>query len=403
MFAVIAGVTAVGIWGTIWWGERPLHQARACLAEDPARSVKLLTAFLQSHPHHAEAQILSARALVRLGRFDEALRIYTSVGVESIEDWHAMAKALLHQQRWSEARPLLERVRESSPSDPDVLHELAACLANLKQFKPALATAEQLAEVEEHAARANLLIGTIHLEMDNGESAAKAWSRVLVTDRTASNIQVPDWEFFREYAIVLLDNGDHEACLPHLAQSLSLKPTASAYVAFGRAKQLAGDEDAAKNAWMSAVELDTTNREARESLARSTLSSDANAALQWMKPLADMPPLQSSTAYMLEQIYARLGDTKKADNWRARMQRIKRREQLDRAADRVLVDAPNSFWAKVVLAYRFAGAGNWAQAESLIQEIARDKPSEPFVTALIRCVATRGPLPSLDLIPLEDF
>lgn len=403
MAGFIVSVTAAGIWGSIWWDERPLHQARACLEDDPQRSLELLGDYLRSHPRHAEAQLLVARASVRLNRFDDALRVYASVGVESIEDWHAMAKALLHHQRWSEARPLLEHVLKSKPHDPNVLHELAACLANLKQFKPALELVERLAQIDGFAARANLQSGTIHLEMDNGKSAAEAWARVLDTDPKAADLQVPDWEFFREYAIVLLDNGEPTQSIPLLERSIAIQPTAAAYVALGRAQQQTGNAIDAVDSWKSAVDLDANNREARKRLARSEMNSDPNAALKWIEPIADRPPFESSTAYLFEQVFSRLDDEEHAKIWRERAERIKRREQLDRAADRILVDAPHSFWAKVVSAYRFASIGNWPQAEALMQEIAAENSHEPFVNALAQCVATRGPLPSLDLLPIEEF
>lgn len=403
MIGLVLCVTAAGIWGSIWWDEQPLSEARACLDDDPQQSLDLLGKYLQSHPRHAEAQLLLARAFVRLNRFDDALRIYASVGVESIDDWHAMAQALLHHQRWSEARPLLEHVLESKPDDPDVLHELAACLANLKQFKPALELVERLSKIDGFTARANLQSGTIHLELDNGKSAAEAWARVLDTDPDAADLQVPDWEFFREYAIVLLDNGEPAKSIPLLERSIAIQPTASGFVALGRAQQQTGHSVDAVNSWVSAVDLDADNREARRRLARAEMNSDPRAALKWIEPLADRPPFESSTAYLFEQIYSRLDDERNAKTWRERVQRAKRREQLDRAADRILVDAPNSFWARVVSAYRFAAIGNWPQAESLMQEIAAEKSHEAFVDALLKCVATRGPLPSLDLLPIEEF
>ncbi len=74
---------------------------------------------------------------------------------------HSWATAYLSLQQWSRALPLLQRLHEQQPENADILHELAACQAQLGQYDEALKTAELFKATGKSVHRALLLIGSI--------------------------------------------------------------------------------------------------------------------------------------------------------------------------------------------------------------------------------------------------
>lgn len=404
LLAGIGTITAASLWGLIWWEERPLADAQALLADDPNRAIQILNQFLTTHPHHSDASLLKARALVALQRWDEAVRLYSSTGAETDEDWHRWAQALLHLERWLDALPLLEKVLQSEPENPHVLHEISGCLAKLKRLNDALVFAEKLSQISGNEARGFLLMGTIHVDLGNEKSAAEAFQSTLEFAPDAQDLQLPDWEFLREYAHVLVKIGQTDQAIPFLERSIQKRPTADAYVTLGTARLQNGDTEKAREAWTKAVNKDSSNWEARHGLAQIAMRQNLpEQAIAWLMPLTQASDVRSSSTYLLHQAHAKLKNTVEADRWQAMTVKLQRLEKLNATANQLLIDSPNSFWANVVLAYRFAADKNWLAAEQLVAKIAKDELHEPFVLKLIECINSRGELPSLELLPVNEF
>jgi Flp pilus assembly protein TadD len=57
----------------------------------------------------------------------------------------------------------------------------------------------------------------------------------------------------------------------------------------------------------------------------------------------------------------------------------------------------------VARAHGFAAQGNWQQAADMINELARETPQDSFVQELAAAIRQRGPLPSIDRMPLKQF
>jgi tetratricopeptide (TPR) repeat protein len=398
-------LTLGGIGGVVWWQERPLRLAEAALIRGDAReALRLVNASLTSNSVDERALGIKGRALVALGRWDEAISVFSRVGAANNEELHALAQALLHRQSWSAALPILEQLEKRLPRDPDVLHEITACRAFVGRFDDALRSANELAGIPGQEARAFVQIGTLHHDLGNRKSAVDAWGRVLELTPDANGLQIPAAEFLMGYGGVLIDHGRPQDAIPHLKRSVELQDSAEAWSRLGEAYGLTGQRDESVAAWKRTLELDSTNRRSREALAGLALAQgDARQALDWLRSLSSESDLPSSTMYLLQRIYSQLGESEQAARWQERTTARRRREKISATADQLLRESPQSFWARVMRAYRFAEQGNWIEAEALTEDVLREAPQESFVQELAVAVQRRGELPALEKLPVKLF
>ena len=400
-------VVSSGVVGLVIWYEqdRPLHEIESALkAHQTSLALQLVGRYLREYPDDARAQIIKARILVEAGQLTEALRLFHRVGASDAVDLHAWAKAHLLRQEWSDALPVLERLLQLSPNDPDALHEITACRSFLGKYRQAFESAERLVKQPGQEARAWLQIGTLHENLTNKHSAVEAWAKVLEYEPQAENLQVSAAEFFGEYGQILLEDGHPETAREALERSLTLKEDAEIRASFGQALRQMGDERGAVAAWKRALESTPTLREPRESLADAALRAGNFAeARHWLEPALTGLNVSSSVTYLMQRICRASGDREAAQTWQARTEELRLREKLRSAINHVLVESPESFWARAIRAYQFAEAGNWHQAEVLTSALLAESTRQPFVLELAACVRTRGPLPSLELLPIHQF
>lgn len=400
-------VTCVAIiWGVVWYqNDRPIRQIESLLKSgQSSQALVQVGAFLRDHPDDVRAQVLRARILVEAGLLKEALRVFHSVGASEVADLHAWAKAHLLRQEWSDAQPVLERLLQLAPDDPDALHEITACRSFLGNFRDAFESARRLSTQRGHEARAWLQIGTLHENLGNDQSAIEAWENVLQYAPDANNLQVTAADFFGEYGRVLLKGGRPDQARTALERSLEMRDSPEVRTTLGRAEQQLGDETAAIAHWKRAVESAPSLREPREFLAQAAiLAGDFSGAKAWLLPVLEQPKPPSSCTYLMQRICQALGERDDAQTWQERTDQIRKKEKLQSAINHTLIEAPESFWARAIRAYQFAEGGNWRQAEVLTESLFAEAPNEPFVRALANSLHTRGALPSLELLPLHKF
>lgn len=400
---VISALTTGGIWGYLWWDEGPLREANQALDQgDPALALKIVQKFLKTHAPHDGALAVKARILVALGRYDEALDLFSKVGPANLADLKACAQACLHLKQWAQAVGLLERALQLSPRDPDVLHEITAARAFLGNTKDALTTAEQLSKIPGFEARGLIQIGTIERDRQNRKKAIAAWTEVLKHDPEAKQIQLPGEIFYHDLGVLHLDDGNAKVALELLEQSVQIKPHALGLVHRGQAKLQLGRRDEAIEDWKKALELEPAHREAREDLASVALEHrKADEAMEWLKPLVAADELTSSTSYLMQRCAALQGNQPEVERWRKQTEELRKLERIRSTVDHLLIESPQSFWAQVMRAYRFAEDGNWQQAEIQIESVMKEARREPFLKDLIVAIQSQGPLPSLEKLPIK--
>lgn len=404
LVGLVALLAALGLayWGA-WYMERPIAQAEAALARgDPRRAIELVGDYLQKDPENSRALRLKGRLMVMLNQPAEAIRIFEKIGVATPADMEAMARAYMLQGQWSAALPLLLRVSELQPENPDVWYELTACRVRLGWLHDALKSAERFVEVSPHKARGYLFIASIQNDLKNRSASLEAFAKVLEHDPECKTLQIPAEEFFLEYGRTLLVQGQPEQALRMYERSLAVRATAMGWYEKGRAHADLGQDSEAVRAWQEALRLQPTQVEARQGLAEHALQhNQPEAALEWLRPLLQQPMIRSTTSYLAQRAYTMLGDEPNAQAWRKRTEELRQQERLMNLVERVALEQPHSFWARVMRAYQFAQQGNWNQAKLLLATVKPETSDEPFVRQLATALEQRGNLPSLDLLPVR--
>jgi tetratricopeptide (TPR) repeat protein len=393
------------MWAYFWWDERPMREIESLLQQQQdSAALAQVNSFLRDHPGHGKAQELKGRALVGLKRWREASQLFERVGIVTSAGERAWSLALLHQQRWSEAQPLLTDLHRQSPNDAEVLHELIACNGKLGNFDEAIRQAERLAELPGHAARGWLMLGTLHNNRLNRKQAIQAWQRVLEINPEANGLQVSADEFLLAVGRAYLLEGQPAEAIPLLERSAKIRDTADAQTYLGDAFEQTGNTERAVTAWKQALARQTPSAKAREGLARTALQQqDSAAALAWLGPILDQPDLASSTAYLVQRAHTLGGNAGEAAKWEAKVKQLRSDEQRRDLIEAGVLRSPQSFWSRAVLAHRFAREGNTVQAAQLVAMLLVDAPQEPFLVELARHLEKGTPLPSLDQIPLKQF
>ena len=347
------------------------------------------------------------------------------------EDLHAWAQANMLEQQWSFAVPLLKRVLDLEPKHSDALREISACRVQLGLFDEALDSAKKYAAIPGNEALGHeLLAKTYHL-MGNDKLAAEAYDRVLRYRPNARQLHERPDEFFLDFGRTLLNLGRPDDARPLFDRSLKLRlaweqppdPKSSATTAsdpgprdereralllaevqnlIGKAESQSGRGERAEAAWKATLQRDPANREAIEALADAELQRGApQAALRWLDPLLHGNERRAGTAYLFQRAFTLLKDEETAKKWAETAAKLRKLERRDAAIQNVLVDHPQSFWAQVIRAYRFAQIGNFEQARTLLDVLDAQPHNEEFVTELAAAVRKRGPLPSLDGLPIK--
>lgn len=401
--AIAAALGAVAAWQ--WWQDAPLRDAEVELARGNApRALALAEYYLDLHPGSGRAEADRARALSLLGRADEAIEVYKRVGAATTDELRAWARAHILKAEWSRAAPLLEQALRLSPADADTLYELTTCRTRLGLLAEAVDSAERFTALPGQGARGNILIGAIEADRGNADEAILAYQRAEALAPEGLGLQLPPEEFFEQYASLLLNQGRDAEAIPLFEKSLAARPTAATHHLLGKALARTGDVEAARRNWNAAIELDPAGVTPREELANLALvAGDAAAAREWIAPLEALAQHRFESAYLFQRLAALEKDDDAFALWKAKADVLRDRQQLITSLEQVMASSPNSYWAQVIRAHKFATLGNMAQAADMINGIKRTDDEDPFVTELREAVLGNGPLPALERVPVKQF
>lgn len=363
-----------------------------------------VAAYQREYPDDGRVNGLRARILLKAGQPREAAQLFERYGAASTVDLHAWAQACMMQSQWSLAAPILTRFLQLAPSDTNGLYELMVCNIRMSRLTEALELAGQLAQLPGQEVLGHLYLGTVQNDLKNEQQAVAEFGQVLQLDPELRKLTVPAEDFLSEYGGTLVSLGRSDEAVSLLQRSLEIRPTPAAAVSLGQAKLQVGDSQQAVANWELAVKLDPQSHRAREGLADVALrEGHVREALEWLRPLEESPRLEPATTYLFQRIYQRLGETSKAAIWQARTAELRQQREIESAVDRLLIEAPSSYWAQVVRAYRFAETGNWSEAHGTLQQLRDAEPQHAFVEQFRNAVRTRGTLPPLREIPIRLF
>lgn len=385
--------------------ERALAVVEQLLAAGDLRAAnREVAAYQREHPDDSRVIGLRARILLKAGRPREAVNLFERYGAASAVDLHAWAQACIMQSQWSLAAPILTRFLQLAPNDTNGLYELMVCNIRMSRLTEALDLAEQLARLPGQEVVGHLYLGTVQNDLKNEQQAVAEFGQVLRLDPELRKLSVPAEDFLSQYGGTLVSLGRSDEAVSLLQRSLEIRPTPAAAVSLGQAQLQLGVAQQAVANWKLAVELDPQSHRAREGLADVALrEGHAQEALGWLRPLEESARLEPATTYLFQRIYQRLGETSQAAIWQARTAELRQQREIESAVDRLLIEAPSSYWAQVARAYRFAETGNWSEAHGTLQQLRDADPQHAFVEQFRNAVRTRGTLPPLREIPIRLF
>lgn len=402
--AVVVIVSCGALAALLWWEDRPLRDIDLALErKDFSQALELVNRYLKESPQQTRALDQKAQALAGLRHWSEANRLFEQTGVVSIASQRAWAESLLHEERWTEALPLLVELNRNLPRDGDLLHELSSCQGHLGFLDEATRAAEQMSKLPEHERRGRLLLGMLHYRRNNNRLAIQAWAPLVEHGPPYDDLQTSAGELLLAYGRALLGDGRPAEAVVQLEQAVEHDASDEACLALAEARDSLGNRKGAVELWTKVAERTPASLEAREGLARAALERRAPAeAFQWLEPFLERDDVRSSTVHLVQRAAAMSGRKEDAARWELRGAELRARETRNSLLDQALRDSPRSFWSRCVRAHRFASAGNRQQALVLTEELLAQQPDEPFVQQLADALRQQKPLPSLDLVPLKQ-
>jgi tetratricopeptide (TPR) repeat protein len=391
--ASIGAASAAAWW---WLVERPVQLVRAAYEEsDWAHAFQLASAHLQSHPGRRDVKLLAARSAGRLGRFADAQEHYEQLTDLSLEDLRLQASAAIGLGQWSRAAALLESIIDAEPEDPEALLKLAALRYKEGQDVEATELAERAVELLEHtplAAAAYSQLGAVESARGNRVAAIACFRKALQLDPDGKRLgyQLPQLRL--DLANNLLLTGAPAEAQVQLEAVLASSPPNRARVLYelGRVRLAQQDTDGAQQCWQQTLAEDP--RHARSLVALSELAlrrKHADEAVRLLELAIECEPQNGHAHYALARAYIQLGQPEAARIQDELARRLRDESLNALAADRVLLNHPDSPDAKVILAMREAARENWPQAEHWAREAVRLAPGDARFQRVLERVRAR--------------
>jgi tetratricopeptide (TPR) repeat protein len=388
----------------VWWKGLHVHQIEEQLAAgNAAEALAAAENYLANHPEHSEVHALRARALVALGRVEEARQLFEQVGAAQPVDLRAWSHALLTLGEWQQALPILARLDQMDPTNHETLEAITVCQYELGRHGEAIASAQRLAELPGHEAAGHLQLASIYRSAGQATLANQHFETVLQYHPDARGLDIDPAEFFLAYGECSLLSGDARRALELIERSHQLKPSSRALLGQGEAWQAIGNVDRARQVLNQIAQHDPERDLARERLAEIALhQNDPTSALQNLQSVQERGAITANSAYLLQRAYTALGEESLAEQWQARTAALRHVDRQLAALRREVRPNPDSPRARLVTAYQSAVNRDWTTAGRSLAALLRQAPdayAEPFVQQLAEAIRQRGELPPLETMP----
>jgi tetratricopeptide (TPR) repeat protein len=312
--ALAIGISAGVAW---WFSARPAalyRQARQQFAGDPQRAAELLElAVAASDGDYPKAQLLWTRALLRTGRWDEALGCFSFIREPGSLD--ADELLTLTDEALAAGVPLLaayavNAVPVHSPRWPDALQRKLA-LCRLQQNWPCVAElGAQLTTLDPLRAEAWRLLGEAHERLMNPPQAAIAYRNSLEREPDAA-LREP---VLRRLIHLLIELGDADEARRQTWQLSAIRPlTAEDKLLEAKLQRLEGNLEAAWQTVHSVLEStpgDLQSLELRGALALDR--GELNVARRDLEAVLSQQPWNKPAHYKLGQMLIRMGQPEAA-------------------------------------------------------------------------------------------
>ena len=247
--------------------------------EDP-QALKTFQRAARLDPHDADYHYILGRALLRAGRFREAVaacREAVQLGRDDADYHYALGAALWGLDRYEEAEGAFRESVRRRPDDARSLNGLAGALSRLGRRRAAVAVFHQA--LHQGAAQADL----------RGNLGVALWARgrtagALRALRESVRLAPQDAELQRNFALALRALGRHEEALDLFRQVAAARAAdPEAHLDLAEALHAVGRDTDAQKAVDEALRLDTASLAGRQTLRDAR---DARRVAQLREELA---------------------------------------------------------------------------------------------------------------------
>ena len=262
-----------------------------------------------------------ARALVKKNRLNAACDLYAKALSLDAGNWrlyHEASQAEGMRRRFHIAVTYLRTARAIAPSEPKVLHDLAATLQNQSQYLEALDVwraleAELSRNMDQAVKRPNIPLNRGFCA-EKGELAPEA---IEAYHRSAQWSHTPKDKVaaLKSLGALLFNRGEFEESLKHMKQAITLAPgEADPHYFAGSAHAALGKHEKAIESLLIARRLDDKAERIDIRLGSSYAAlGERGRAQTYLMEAARKNPQSHRPWYLLRQIHMQMGDDEQAD------------------------------------------------------------------------------------------
>lgn len=394
LVGISAPIACIAVYVILWYQQLPLRTAEFYRKSgDLGAAIAQVDQYLLVYPEHLQALSLKAQLLCDSQRFRDATGIYDRIGPATAEDFLAYTKALAAQQRWHEAATTASTYATQYGAHPEIYLYGVISLTNMGRLDEAIDMSKKLAQLEGRESQGLLLFGELKAKQSANDEAVEAYAKALELNPTAAELHIPAELVFESFAKLLLALGRSQETLDVVDRGLAVAETSNLHHQRGLALLNLGRAEEARNAWHDANKS-APNIASLIELSRQYLNEgDPTRALAVMQHLQNMEQINSSIAYMMQQISDAFEKTEEAEQWKNIADKLRREEAVESAMLQTISTQPYNSWSVVFRAYFSGKVNRWDEARDMLRTVEKDFLDEESFLILRDAVAaqTIGP------------
>ncbi len=390
LVGISAPIACIAVYVILWYQQLPLRTAEFYRKSgDVGAAIAQVDQYLLAYPDNVQALSLKAQLLCDAQRFRDATAIYDRIGPATADDMLAFAKALAAQQRWHSAATTAATYEAQYGANPENYLYGVISLTNMGKLDDAIIMSEKLAELEGRESQGLLLYGELKARQNADDEAVNAYSKALEINPTAANLHIPPELAFESFAKLLMELGRAQEALDIADRGLAIAETSNLHHQRGLALLNLGRPTEAREAWLAANKS-APNIDSLIEMSRQYLNEgDPKRALAVMQHLQNLEQINSSIAYMMQQISDALGKTAESEQWKTIAEKLREEEFVESAMAQTISDQPYNSWSVVFRAYFSSKVNRWDEARDMLQTVEKDFLEEDTFFVLKEAIAAQ--------------
>lgn len=391
LVGISAPIACIAVGVILWYQQLPLRTAEFYRKSgDVGAAIAQVDQYLLAYPDSLQALSLKAQLNFDAQRYRDATAIYDRIGPATAEDLLTYTKSLAAQQRWHEAATTSSTYEtQYGPNADNYLYGVIS-LTNMGRLDEALAMSEKLAGLEGRESQGLLLYGELKAKQSANEQAVEAYKKALELNPTAADLHIPAELVFESFAKLLFDLGRSQETLEIADRGLAVAETSNLHHQRGLALLNLGRAEEAREAWLAANKS-APNIESLIEMSRQYLNEgDPKRALAVMQHLQSMERINSSIAYMMQQISDAFEKTAEAEQWKTIAEKLRREEAVESAMLQTITTQPYNSWSVVFRAYFSSKVQRWDEARDMLNTVEKDFLEEESYLSLRDAIAAQS-------------